>query len=361
MTGLKLNRWAVRSALALLTIAGILAFRVGPTGAQSGSSGGAFAPGTGGIDPILVGTIDLHAHQGPDDKARSSDFLEAAQYARMKGMRGLVLKSHYDSTAIQAFMVRKYVPGFEAFGTIDLNRTHGGMNPFAVEHFASTSMPGYPPEGYGRMVMMGSYDVPFALAAAKSNDPPVYVVKNGVVVPEAKAVIAMSKKHNLSITTGHNSGPEAILIIKEALAQGYSPTRLSVTHANESVPGLTIEEMQEVAKMGAFVEMAGQTQRALTPEAQKRLDAKNDRIADLIKKVGAEHVIMETDLGQGDTEYHADGLAAFVRNMRARGISAADTDIMTKRNPARFLGIPEAAPLRLGDPVEGVATRTRRQ
>jgi len=119
--------------------------------------------------------------------------------------------------------------------------------------------------------------------------------------------------------------------------------------------------MQEVAKMGAFVEMAGQTQRALTPEAQKRLDAKNDRIADLIKKVGAEHVIMETDLGQGDTEYHADGLAAFVRNMRARGISAADTDIMTKRNPARFLGVPEVAPLRLGDPAEGVAARTRRQ
>ena len=135
MTSLKLSRWAVRSALALLTIAGILAFRVGPTGAQSGSSGGAFAPGTGGIDPILVGTIDLHAHQGPDDKARSSDFLEAAQYARMKGMRGLVLKSHYDSTAIQAFMVRKYVPGFEAFGTIDLNRTHGGMTSTMVRRF----------------------------------------------------------------------------------------------------------------------------------------------------------------------------------------------------------------------------------
>jgi len=66
---------------------------------------------------------------------------------------------------------------------------------------------------------------------------------------------------------------------------------------------------------------------------------------------------METDLGQGDTEYHADGFAAFVRNMRARGISAADTDIMTKRNPARFLGIPEVAPLRLGDAAESVGAR----
>jgi hypothetical protein len=29
--------------------------------------------------------------------------------------------------------------------------------------------------------------------------------------------------------------------------------------------------------------------------------------------------------------------------MWARGISRADTDIMTKRNPARYLGIPEPA------------------
>ncbi len=357
MINLTSPRSAVRVGLGILMIGGILAFAVGPTGAQSGSSRGAFAPGTGGIDPILVGAIDLHAHQGPDDKARSADFIEAAQYARLKGMRGLVLKSHYDHTAIQAFMVRKYVSGFEAFGTIDLNRTHGGMNPFAVEHFASISMPGYPPEGFGRMVMMGSYDVPFALANAKSDAEPVYVVRNGAVVPEAKAVIAMVKKHNLSITTGHNSGPEALLILKEAIAQGIPPVRLSVTHANEREPGLTLEEMQQAAAMGAFVEMAGQSQRALNADMQKALDAKNDRIADLIKKVGPEHIIMESDLGQGDTEYIADGLAAFVRNMRARGITPAETDIMTKRNPARFLGIPEVAPLRLGEVVESVGAR----
>jgi hypothetical protein len=343
MRSLNPGGWLVKVAAVVLAITAALGLYVRHTAAQGGGrdrSGGI----PGGIDPILIGAIDLHVHQGPDDKARNSDFIEASRYAKMKGMRGFVLKSHYDATAIQAFMVRKYVPGFEAFGTIDLNRTHGGMNAFAVEHFASISMPGYPPEGYGRMVMMGSYDVPFALAAAKSNAPPVWVVRDGQVVPEAKEVIAMAKKHNLSINTGHNSGAEALVIIREAIAQGVAPERLSVTHANESVPGLTVEQMQEAAKLGAFVEMAGQSQRAVTPAAQKELDTRDDRIADLIKKVGASHVIMETDLGQADAEYHADGLAAFVRNMRARGISAEDTDMMTKRNPARFLGIPEMPP-----------------
>jgi Family of unknown function (DUF6282) len=341
MSGTKSARW-IKLGLVLLSVGAISVFQVGRSLAQGGVRRGGAA--TGGIDPILIGTIDLHAHQGPDDKPRNLDFIEAAQYAKLKGMRGMVFKSHYDATAIQAFIVRKYVPGFEVFGTIDLNRTHGGMNPFAVEHFATTSMPGYPPEGYGRLVMMGSYDVPFALAAAKSNDPPVWVVRNGAVVPEAKAVLAVAKKHNLSIGTGHNSGPESLVIVKEAIAQGISPVRISITHANETIPGLTLAEMQEAAKLGAFVEMASQTQRAVTPADQKALDAKNDRIADLIKKVGPNNIIMETDLGQSDFEYHADGFAAFIRNMQARGISAADTDIMTKRNPARFLGIPEAAP-----------------
>ena len=101
--------------------------------------------------------------------------------------------------------------------------------------------------------------------------------------------------------------------------------------------------MQDVAKLGAFVEMCTQSQRAFTPEAQKALDTRNERIADLIKKVGPNNVIIETDLGQANNEYHPDGIAAFVRNMRARGISAQDTDRMTKENPAKFLGIPVLA------------------
>ena len=297
-----------------------------------------------GGDPILNGVIDLHSHNGPDSRARSLDFLDLARYAKMKGMRGVVLKSHLDQTAVQAFVARKEVPGFEAFGTIDLNWTHGGMNPVAVEHFAQISMPGMPPEGYGRMVMMASDDTVMQLQANKSSDPPVYVVKNGQVVPEAKAVIGMIKKHNLSMTTGHNSGPEAILVIKEAIAQGINPQRLSVTHANISPPGLSVEDMKTVTGLGAFVEFCGQSQRAFTPEQQKALDTRNDRIAMLIKEIGADHIIMETDLGQGGNEYVPDGIAAFIRAMRARGVSPADTDKMTRDNPAKFLAVPPPPP-----------------
>jgi len=36
--------------------------------------------------------------------------------AKSRGMRGMVLKNHYEPTASLAYVVRKEVPGIEVFG-----------------------------------------------------------------------------------------------------------------------------------------------------------------------------------------------------------------------------------------------------
>src|SRR3954451_25489089 len=94
----------------------------------------------------LEGVIDIHAHCDPDRTARSIDAVDLAKLAHQRGMRGLVLKNHYEPTASLAYVVRKLVPELEAFGGIDLNRSVGGINPAAVEHM--THVKG----GYGRLV-----------------------------------------------------------------------------------------------------------------------------------------------------------------------------------------------------------------
>ena len=81
----------------------------------------------------LSGVIDIHAHVDPDSMPRSIDAIDLARLAKQRGMRGLVLKNHYESTAALAYVVRKEVPGIEIFGGIDLNLTVGGVNPAAVE------------------------------------------------------------------------------------------------------------------------------------------------------------------------------------------------------------------------------------
>src|SRR6202158_4054533 len=100
----------------------------------------------------LNGVSDIHAHSDPDSTARSIDAIDLAKLAKARGMRGLVLKNHYESTAALAYIVRKEVPGIEIFGGIDLNLTVGGINPAAVERM--TMMKG----GWGRIVWMPTFD-----------------------------------------------------------------------------------------------------------------------------------------------------------------------------------------------------------
>ncbi|MBI2149112.1 MAG: hypothetical protein HYU27_00715, partial [Acidobacteria bacterium] len=56
----------------------------------------------GGADDsarLLAGSIDIHVHSDPDDRPRSIDAIDVAKLARTRGMRGIVLKNHYDPTS----------------------------------------------------------------------------------------------------------------------------------------------------------------------------------------------------------------------------------------------------------------------
>src|SRR5260370_35622247 len=82
---------------------------------------------------LLNGVIDIHVHAAPDSVPRSIDAIALARLAKSKGMRGLVLKNHYEPTASLAYIVRKVVPGIEIFGGIDLTCTVAGVDPAAVD------------------------------------------------------------------------------------------------------------------------------------------------------------------------------------------------------------------------------------
>ena len=47
----------------------------------------------------LDGVIDIHAHADPDSLPRRIDAIDLAKLAKERGMRGMVLKNHYESTA----------------------------------------------------------------------------------------------------------------------------------------------------------------------------------------------------------------------------------------------------------------------
>ena len=189
---------------------------------------------------LLIGAIDIHVHSDPDNVPRSLDGLEAARLARSKGMRGIVLKNHYDPTAGLAFLARKENPGLEVFGGIDLNLPVGGMNPAAVDHLTQVA------GGWGRLVWMSTFDAENQVRYSKQNRPFVSVSKNGQLLPETKAVIAVIARHRLVLATGHVSKEEGLMMLREGHQQGV--VHMVVTHAMNDPVLMDVPQMQE-AKM----------------------------------------------------------------------------------------------------------------
>jgi hypothetical protein len=277
----------------------------------------------------LAGVIDIHVHSDPDSLPRSIDAIDLAQLAKQRGMRGLVLKNHYESTAALAYIVRKEVPGIEIFGGIDLNRSVGGMNPAAIERMVL--MKG----GWGRVVWMPTFDNENQVKASKENRPFVSISKNGQLLPEVEEVIRLVAKHQLTLETGHSSAEDGLLIVHAARQAGVQ--HVVVTHAMADPIRMTIPQMQQAAREGAYIEFVyGAT---LPPNNGTLAVVSISDYAKAIRAVGPQSCILASDLGQPGRPLHPDGMAQFFQALRKEGISQADIDLMSQTNPARALGL----------------------
>ena len=279
-------------------------------------------PFAGGRAQTLDGAIDMHAHAAPDGTPRKLDALELARMAKAAGMRAIVIKNHYEPTASLAFLVRKVVPGIEVFGGISLDLTVGGVNPAAVEWM--TKVEG----GYGKVVWLPTFDSESQVKLTGDKRPFAPVTRDGKILPEVLAVIDIAAKHDLVLEMGHSAPQESLLIIPEAKRRGVK--HVVVTHAMASPGGsMTLEQMREAAKQGALLELVHSplTDEQLTKEAEA------------IKAIGAASFVISSDLGQPPNPLHTDGLLAIYQGLMAHGISAADIDVMSRKNPARLLGL----------------------
>jgi hypothetical protein len=92
---------------------------------------------------------------------------------------------------------------------------------------------------------------------------------------------------------------------------------------------MSLEMQQEAARKGAFLEYV----------IGEGLGNGFTHWAEMIRAVGPENVIISTDLGQGNRPLPADGYMQVLPRLREFGFTEEELDIMTKHNPARFLGL----------------------
>lgn len=284
-----------------------------------------FAQGTSKPASPVAGAIDVHVHSFPDERPRSIHAIDVAKLAKARGMRAIVLKNHYDSTAGTAYLVRQVVPDFDVFGGIALNLTVGGINPAAVDHMARVS------GGWGRIVWMPTFDAENQVRSSKETRPFVSVSKGGELLPDVKTVIGLIAKHGLVLATGHSAPAEGLMLLREGRQQGVK--QMIVTHAIQSPVSMDVSQMKEAASLGAFIEFVGGS-----PEGQGAA-ARIDGIAAAIRQLGVASSILSSDLGQQGNPLPPDGFGAFIEALRKRGFSDRDLDVMAKQNPARLLGL----------------------
>lgn len=274
----------------------------------------------------LRGVVDIHAHCSPDVMPRSIDGIELAKLAQKHGMRAIVLKNHYEPTVTLAFLAGKAAPGLVVFGGIALNRAVGGINAAAVERMVRVK------EGNGKVVWMPTFDAENQVRVSGEARPFVPVGKGGQLLPEVVEVLRLIGANDLVLATGHSSPEENLLLIREARKQGVR--RIVVTHAMLSPIGMSLSQMQEAARMGAMIEFVGN---ALIGQTRS---AGFQDYTEAIRKLGAEHAILSSDLGQAGNPLHPDGLLQLFAGFRKAGLSAGEIDQIAKTNPAKLLGLP---------------------
>lgn len=291
---------------------------------------------------LMRGAIDIHTHLDPDSfgpnsnqAARALDVIDMARRARSAGMRGFVIKQHYDQTAQLAYLVRKEVPNVEVFGMLCSNLTVGGLNPAAVHHF--TEVIG----GHARIVSMPTWDAEnYVRQSRNPTRAAVSVSRDGALLPETIALITTvaraqirDSSAKLALATGHVSATEALLVIREAKRQGID--RIVVTHAIGQPINMNVAQMKEAAELGAYIEFVANF---LFGE---RGTFTFQQYYDAIRQIGPAHVILSSDGGQANRPFPDDLIAQAAYQLRELGLSDAELRTIMAENPATLLSLPQ--------------------
>ncbi|WP_216595672.1 DUF6282 family protein [Myxosarcina sp. GI1] len=283
----------------------------------------------------IQGAIDFHVHSAPDITPRSVDDFELAKMAADEGMKAIVLKNHVTPTADRAILANKIVPNIQLYGGVVLNYAVGGLNPDAVEIMYKIG------EGKGKVVWLPTIDADYHRQMFHKQGRGIKVANSGKLLPKTLKILELVAKYDLVLETGHISPEEVELVVEKARELGIK--KILITHAIADVPGLSVTQMQQVANMGAFLELTYVNYlMGKNSPIEAHQNWQQVSIADMaaaIKSIGAEHFVLSTDLGRSFDPKPVVGYQKFVTELSAAGISQSEIEMMSQINPSQLLGI----------------------
>lgn len=285
---------------------------------------------------LIKGAYDLHVHSAPDILPRKMDDLEMAQRIIDAGMAGFAVKSHYFCTAERASIANKLYPECNTIGTITLNSSVGGVNPTAVEMAARAGT---------KLVWFPTCDSEYELSHVFNGDPNkklpywaqiiIELKEEGIQTPtirlfddnnklkdEVYDVLDVIAKHNIILATAHSSHEETFALVKAAHERKVE--KIIITHVDFPTTFYSIEEQKELAKYGAYME------HCYTTWATGKVDF--ETTVEQIRALGADRVVLATDLGQKTAIYPDEGLLEFATKLYENGFTEKEIRKMTVEN-----------------------------
>lgn len=282
----------------------------------------------------LHGVCDMHVHTNPDLRLRAYDDFELTDAAVRVGAKAIVIKSHLGFTVNRAYLTNQYVKrvygentGFTMYGGVVMNKVVGGINPEAVE----------------KGLKLGAKEIWLPTQSAKRHlekmgqDPAkgIELVRDGKVVPELIDVFRLIKDYNVVLGTAHVSPEEAFVVIEAARDAGVK--KIVVTHPEWWVVDMSMEDQIRLVKDYDVIlercyaqNMGGGVYKSNLPDN-----------LEIIKAVGYEHVMVDTDGGQTENPHWELALAEYMQYLVDHGIPEEQVYHMTKTIPYRLLGIEE--------------------
>lgn len=287
----------------------------------------------------LEGAYDLHIHTAPSIYPRYVDDIEAARQARAAGMRGIMLKCHFESTVSRAYHTEQSVPGIRVFGGIVLNRFVGGINPRIVETVLEQGgkqvwMPTMDSEEHRRVFgSVRSYGLKSMDArVGEGNLPGISVLDSaGDLIAEAKAIIHLIASAGAVLGTSHLSFDEMEKTVLHAQRVG---AKVLITHPFFTLPNLDVPRLKRLTDLGAIAELCAVTVFNLPTKHRPSLHS----IKHAIDEIGPAKFIISSDAGQPFNPAPTEALRVYVESLFELGVPMADLRAMIAETPGWLMG-----------------------
>jgi hypothetical protein len=288
---------------------------------------------------VLDGAVDLHCHSGPSPFPRRIDHVQASYEGARINMRAILVKSHHHNTVMDLLAMGPQLAEAPTpvYGGVALNSEVGGINPSAVA--MSLQMGGrcvwFPTVSSRQHIAAHNHDDGFPSSGLDLREKEVSVFdETGDVSADTVDVVKQIAEAGALVTSGHLDGASMRALFETAKANGV--TRMMVQHPDFIVDD-SDADVQAAVDLGAYIEH----EIAMYHPDVEAPRWPIERLVDWIRKVGPEHTIIDSDLGQKANPLPVDGYIHVIGQLLEHGIPATDIRTMICRNTAFLLGLEE--------------------